>query len=151
MYNIAHRPITKIQSVIDSYTKRDGVPITYVCTTSTEFGVTFGDVFYRDTPHPEFGNRYFMIVADVAARLSIAPRTVIVAADWVEDLTFGMIEVDGQHHYSRGRHDYLSVGGYSIDGGRAYVQIGGVTVPPVLSLKVKDGNFVEELRETTDD
>lgn len=151
MYNIAHRPITKVQSVIDSYTKRDGVPVTYVCTTSTKFGVTFGDVFYRDTPHPEFGNNYFIIAVDKTTRSTKQPLYIIASADWVEDLSFGMIKVAGQYHYSRGRHDYFSVGGYIIDGGRAYVRRGGAGVPPVLSLKVKDGNFVEELKETTDD
>tara|TARA_R110000868_G_scaffold120345_1_gene319430 strand:- start:39 stop:380 length:342 start_codon:yes stop_codon:yes gene_type:complete len=113
--------------------------------------VDFGDIFYRDTPHPEFGNNYFIIVVDRTTRLTKQPLCNIASADWVEDLNFGMIKVGGQYHYSRGRHDYFQVGGFSIDGGRSYVQSGGVTVPPVLSLKVKDGNFVEELRETTDD
>jgi hypothetical protein len=151
MYNIAHRPITNIQSVIDSYTKRDGVPVTYVCTTGKEFSVDHGDVFYQDTPHPKFSNRYFIIFEDKTTRLTKQPLYNIASADWVEDLSFGMIKVDGQYHYSRNRHDYVAVGDSFIDGGRAYVRRGGVTVPPMITLKVKDGNFVEELRETTDD
>ncbi len=151
MYNIAHQPITKIQSVIDSYTKRDGVPITYVCTTGKEFSVDHGDVFYRDTPHPEFGNNYFISALDKTTRLTKQPLYTIASADWVEDLSFGMIKVDEQYHYSRSRHDYVAVGDSFIDGGRAYVRRGGVTVPPMITLKVKDGNFVEELKETSDD
>ena len=151
MYNIAHQPITKIQSVIDSYTKQDGVPITYVCTTGKEFSVDHGDVFYRGTPHPEFGNRYFIIVVDKTTRLTKQPLYNIASADWVEDLSFSMIKVDEQYHYSRDRHDYVAAGDSFIDGGRAYVRRGGVTVPPVITLKVKDGNFVEELKETSDD
>jgi hypothetical protein len=151
MFNINHRPITKVQSVIEAYTKKDGVTITYVCTTSTEHGAGFGDVFYRDTPHPEFGNRYFMISIDTTTRLTKEPLYLISDADWVEDLSFGMVEVAGQYHYSRGRHDYLEVDGFTVDGGRSYVSRGGATVPPVINLKVKDGNFVEDSKETTDD
>ena len=36
------------------------VPISYVCTSAvTEHAANAYDIFYRETPHPEFGNFYF--------------------------------------------------------------------------------------------
>ncbi len=59
--NIKHNPIFDTDTVIASYEKKDGVPITYVCTSALNHGTLATDVFYRETPHPEFGNRYFAL------------------------------------------------------------------------------------------
>ena len=55
--NIKHYPITKTNQVAELYSEKDGVDVKYVCT--TELSDTIADIFYRDTPHPEFGNKYF--------------------------------------------------------------------------------------------
>jgi len=117
---IKHYPITNISQVEKIYSEKDGVPITHVCT--TEFGDTIADIFYRETPHPKFGNRYFC--------LFFRNDDLYVAnADGIENLTFGMVENDdGQLEYSKSRHDYKEFNnGNMIDGGRDYVRSSGKT------------------------
>ena len=115
---IKHQPITKTSTVEKLYSEKDGVNIKHVCT--TEFGDSIADIFYRDTPHPQFGNKYFAIFFrnDVPY---------IANADEVENLTFGMVENDnGELQYSRSRHDYQSFNnGNMIDGGRDYIRSNG--------------------------
>jgi len=115
---IKHCPITDIDKVCKLYSEKDGVPIKHVCT--TEFHDTIADVFYRETPHPEFGNKYFAI-------LFRNDKPYIANADRVEDLTFGMVENDeGNLEYSVHRHDYKSFNnGNMIDGGRDYIRSSG--------------------------
>jgi hypothetical protein len=138
--NIKHRPIFNTERVCKLYSEKDGVPVTYVCTTALGDGTQAVDVFYRETPHPEFGNRYFGLF--YVDRYSTWEEISITNADRVEDLTFDMIEVDGQWHYSQHRHDFYSVGGTSIDGGRAYIRLVGDINVPRTTLKVWDGEFV---------
>lgn len=123
---IKHFPIFDTQRVIDVYSKKDGVPIYYVCTTALDHGTTAGDVFFRETPHPEFGNRYFQlfmrtIPGDVRGTLMIRN------ADVVEDLNFDMIKGHGGWYYSQHRHDFREVPGtgLAIDGGRSYTRLVG--------------------------
>jgi hypothetical protein len=66
----------------------------------------------------------------------------ITNADMVEDANFDMVDVDGTLHYSQHRHDFYSVGDVSIDGGRAYLRRVGNINYPVVSLRLKDGEFV---------
>ena len=134
---IKHNPIGDINKVCGVYSKKDGVPIKYVCTTSlSEDGVTSYDVFYRDTPHPEFGNKYFGIYYDNSGLVFIRN------ADVVEKLTFGLIEdSDGTLHYSSDRWDYKKLSnGYMIDGGRSYIKSGA---HPVYTYIIRDGEMVE--------
>ena len=138
--NIKHRPIFNTERVCKLYSEKDGVPVTYVCTTALGDGTQAVDVFYRETPHPEFGNRYFGLF--YVDRYSTWEEISITNADRVEDLTFDMIEVDGQWHYSQHRHDFYSVGGTSIDGGRAYIRLVGDIHVPRTTLKVWNGEFV---------
>ena len=138
--NIKHRPIFNTERVCKLYSEKDGVPVTYVCTTALGDGTQAVDVFYRETPHPEFGNRYFGLF--YVDRYSTWEEISITNADRVEDLTFDMIEVDGQWHYSQHRHDFYSVGGTSIDGGRAYIRLVGDINVPRTTLKVWNGEFV---------
>ena len=116
--NIKHDPITNTDVICEHYSKKDGVPVKYVCT--TDFGGSYDDatdIFYRETPHPEFGNRYFGIRV-------YGGEIYISNADQVEDLTFGMVENDeGNLEYSQYRHDYKSFkNGNMIDGGRSYIR-----------------------------
>jgi len=99
-------------------------------------------VYYRETPHPEFGNRYFGLYYD-----TIRDHTMITNADKVESLEFGMIEVDGKYYYSQSHHDYKRIGNKMIDGGRVYIRSSGCDVV----LRIIDGKFfakdVEDLVE----
>lgn len=137
---IKHRPIFNTKKIEELYSKKDKVPVKYVCTTSLELYDTKSvDVFFRETPHPAFGNRYFgMFVQD--------DKTMITNADKVENLTFEMIEVAGEYHYSTHRWDFYTIGDVSIDGGRAYLRlVGNFTDKKRKTFKIKDGVFVDVL------
>jgi hypothetical protein len=57
---IHHRPILDAARVEKFYSEKDGVQVKYVCTSAPNQYATYAaDIFYRDTPHPEFGNHYF--------------------------------------------------------------------------------------------
>ena len=128
---IKHYPITKIEQVEKVYSEKDGVPVKHVCT--TEFRDFVADVFYRETPHPDFGNKYFAI-------LFREDQPYIANADQIENFTFGMVENDdGQLEYSQSRHDCKSFkNGNMIDGGRDYIRSSG----KVKVFTVKDGKLV---------
>lgn len=115
---IKHYPITKTTQAEKVYSEKDGVPVKHVCT--TEFGDAIADIFYRETPHPKFGNRYFCLFFR-------GDDLYIANADSVENLSFGMVENDdGDLEYSRSRHDYKSFkNGNMIDGGRNYIRSSG--------------------------
>jgi hypothetical protein len=116
---IKHFPVTNTSVVEAHYSKKDNVPVTYVCTTDLKRSDTPIDIFYRETPHPKFGNRYFGIVPNFEDG-----SYTIFNADRVEDLTFGLVEDDdGNLQYSRSHHDYKSFdNGNMIDGGREYLR-----------------------------
>ena len=115
---IKHYPITKITQAEKIYSEKDGVPVKHVCT--TEFGDAIADIFYRETPHPKFGNRYFYLFFR-------GDDLYVANADSIENLSFGMVENDdGDLEYSRSRHDYKSFNnGNMIDGGRDYIRSSG--------------------------
>ena len=122
------------QKIIEHYEEKDGVDITYVCTTDLRASDVPVDVFYRSTPHPDFGNRYFGLYHD-----HYRGHTMITNADVVEELEFGMIEVGGKYYYSQSHHDYKSfVDGEFIDGGRQYVRSSHGTV----MMRVINGKFI---------
>lgn len=133
---IQHNPLTKTETVIEHYSENDSTPVKYVCTTELEKGCNVPvDVFYREIPHPEFGNRYFGIYVNHEG------RTMILNADRVEDLDFAMIpDENNDLHYSAFRHDYVSLSnGNFVDGGREYVRTNTMTY----NYTVKDGDFVK--------
>jgi len=135
--NIQHNPYLDVEKAAKLYSEKDGVDIRYVCTSAmSSHAGQAADIFYRETPHPEFGNRYFGLYRNINGQLMIT------AADGIEDLEFNMVEVDGGLHYSQHRHDYRVVGGVAIDGGRSYLRRSGDLSIPVKQLKVKDGEFV---------
>jgi hypothetical protein len=144
--NINHRPLFDIEKACKHYSEKDGVPVKYVCTTALGFEAQAMDVFYRETPHPEFGNRYFGLY--ISYNYDSAEGTVMITnADRIEDLTFEMIKVNDQYHYSRHRHDFHSVGDVSIDGGRAYTKLVGNVNVPRATLKVVNGQFKEVVED----
>lgn len=135
--NINHRPFFDKEKVAQHYSEKDGVAIKYVATSALDGGVVPVDVFYRETPHPQFGNRYFGLYYS-----ALHDGIMICAADKIETLNFDMVDVDGVLHYSQHRHDYYTIDDVAIDGGRAYTKRAGNLSRPVVSLKVKDGEFV---------
>jgi len=144
--NIQHRPIFNTQKVIEHYSEKDGVDIKYVCTSALGDEARAMDIFYRETPHPEFGNHYFGLwwSRPIGAR----GQLMITNADKIEDVEFGMKEYEGEWHYSQHRHDFYTVGDVSLDGGRAYFRCVGNVNSPTKWLVVKDGEFVEKSNET---
>ena len=133
---IKHYPVFPTEKVIEHYSNKDGVPVKYVCTTDIKRSDMPVDIFYRETPHPEFGNRYFGLFYDPAERV------MIINADLVEEFEFGMVENDvGDLEYSQSHHDYkLFENGNMIDGGRQYIRSSlGCDV-----YRIKDGKFVKD-------
>lgn len=149
--NIKHRPIFETEKVIAHYSEKDGVPVTYICTTAIGHGTTPVDIFYREAPHPEFGNRYFGLYWGMTLPFDGAPdgarQVMITNADKVEELVFEMVDIDGELHYSTHRHDYHTVKDVSIDGGRAYLKRTGNLSYPVKTLIIRNGEFIEKETE----
>ena len=131
---IKHFPITNTETVIRHYSEKDGVPIKYVCTTDFNRSDAPADVFYRSTPHPTFGNKYFGIAPSYES-----DNYIIFNADKVEGFTFGMVEnEDGNLEYSQCHHDCkFFKNGNMIDGGREYVR----SSPNVKIYVVRDGKI----------
>ena len=130
--NIQHEPLFDTAKVESIYSEKDGVEVKYVCTTDLKASDVPVDVFYRATPHPEFGNRYFGLYHD-----HVRGHLMITNADIVETFEFGMIEADGKYYYSQSHHDYKLIEGKMIDGGRAYIRSGnGATV-----MRITNGKF----------
>ena len=134
--NINHDPLFDRDKVIEHYEKKDGVTVTYVCTTDLRASDVPVDVFYRETPHPKFGNRYFGLFYD-----NVRGHTMITNADIVEELEFGMVYDGSVWHYSQSHHDYKSFpNGAMIDGGRVYIKSSQGAVP----MYVKNGKFYKK-------
>lgn len=134
---INHHPLFDIAKVTKLYSEKDGVPVKYVCTSApNEHADYAADIFYRETPHPEFGNRYFGLYRNL--HFASDGTVMITNADPIEGLEFGMIEGPDGWEYSQHRHDYRVVENNFIDGGRAYLRTQGSYVMK----KVVNGEFV---------
>src|SRR6056300_945702 len=142
--NIHHRPIFDTDAVEKLYSEKDDVPVRYVCTSAPNLNATYAaDIFYRETPHPEFGNHYFGLYNANNYGGVRGGSVMITNADMIEDLEFGMKEHNGEWHYSQHRHDFYTIGDVSLDGGRAYFRCVGNVNKPTKFLRVKDGEFVD--------
>lgn len=130
--NIHHEPLFDTAKVEQIYSEKDGVEVKYVCTTDLRASDVPVDVFYRPTPHPQFGNRYFGLFWD-----NVRNHMMITNADIVESLEFGMVNVKGKYYYSQSHHDYKVIEGKMIDGGRAYIRSNGDAV----AMHIKNGKF----------
>ena len=145
MTDIAHRPIFDTAAVEKLYSEKDGVPVKYVCTSAPNQYATYAaDIFYRETPHPEFNNHYFGLYNANNYGGVRGGSVMITNADMIEDLEFGMKEHNGEWHYSQHRHDFYTIGDVSLDGGRAYFRCVGNVRKPTKFFEVKDGQFVEK-------
>ena len=141
--NIKHSPLFDTQALEETYTKKDGIPVKYVCTSATsEHAAIAADIFYRETPHPEFGNYYFGIYRNP----HVNGNVYITDADMIETLEFGMLEGPNGWEYSQHRHDYRHVGDCAVDGGRSYFKRAGDLSVLVKYMKVVNGEFVEVTR-----
>lgn len=132
--NIKHYPIFNIKEVEKKYGEKDGVEIKYVCTTDLIAGDMPIDVYYRQTPHPTFGNHYFGLYHN-----NITDHIMICNADIIETFDFAMVENDnGELEYSQAHHDYKHFeNGNMIDGGRVYSRSSFNTYVYF----IKDGDF----------
>lgn len=139
---INHRPYLDIKKVEDHYSKKDGVPVKYVCTSALGGEGYAGDIFYRDTPHPEFGNRYFRLFCNYSHG-DVRPTIKIHNADAIEDVEFSMVKGTKGWEYSQHRHDFHKVTGVSVclDGGRAYCKLSGDINVDVFTFVIRDGEF----------
>ena len=135
---IKHAPLFDTKKVEELYSEKDGVPISYVCTTDLNASDNPVDIFYRETPHPEFGNRYFALFFRSTGPKEEQRQLLITGADQVENYDFGMIQdAEGEWWYSQSHHDCLMIDGKMIDGGRVYVRGNGIEI-----FKIRDGKFV---------
>lgn len=133
--DIKHPSQFNKEKIESHYSEKDGVPVKYVCTTDLKASDVPVDVYYRSTPHPEFGNRYFGLYHD-----NVRDHMMITNADIVEDFEFGMIkDSDNNWYYSSSHHDCIFIEDKMIDGGRVYIRSTGLDGV----FKIKDGKFVE--------
>lgn len=123
-----------ISFVENFYTGKNGTKTQYVITTDFNGDNIPRDIYFQESAHPEFGNRYFGLY-----RRPIDNSLRICNADQVEDMKFTMILCDGEYYYSSYRHDFVSTKCGSIDGGSAYVKIVGQ--PETHEFKIVDGKF----------
>ena len=135
---IKHEPLFDTDKICKLYSEKDGVNVKYVCTSARGDEAQAMDIFYRDTPHPEFGNRYMGLYYH-----PMSGKVMITNADRIEKQEFGLVQDDKDYlQYSAHRHDYKQFGnGNMIDGGRAYIKSSGC---PVYMYAVRDGKMVEK-------
>ena len=134
---INHDSIFDTDKIAKDYSEKDGVPVSYVCTTDLDVSDRPLDIFYRSTPHPKFHNRYFGIRRERIFAGRIVNEIIITNADVVESYEFGMIEdKDGGWWYSQSHHDYQEVDGKAVDGGRVYIRGNGFEIYTIV-----DGKF----------
>ena len=138
MVMIKHMPLFDTDKVCELYSKKDGVPVNYVCTSALGDEAQAMDIFYRDTPHPTFGNRYFGLYNN-----PFTGNLMITNADRIESVEFGLVEDDDCNlQYSAHRHDYKRFeNGNMIDGGRAYIKS---SMCEVKHYVVRNGEMVKE-------
>jgi len=143
---IHHRPLFYPEKVAKFYSEKDGVDVRYVCTSAIAGEAFAGDIYFRETPHPEFGNRYFRLFHSQMTRLTKEAPLMISNADAIEEVDFRMVEGTKGLEYSQHRHDFYEVegAGVSIDGGRAYFRFIGEPKDSKV-LRIVDGEFVEKV------
>ena len=131
MMNIKHNPQFNIEKVTAHYSKKDGVPIHYVCTSDLDKSDVPVDIYYRDSPHPDYNNYYFGLYTDEEDRMMICK------AD-------GMISDKDEWVYSQSHHDYVETDTGFIDGGRRYIRRGGdLDTQEYAVYKILDGEFIK--------
>ena len=143
--NIKHHPLFDTARAEKLYSEKDNVTVKYVCTSAIGSEAQAMDIFYRETPHPEFGNRYFGLYRN--QHFASDGTVMITNADKIEEAEFGMIEGTEGWEYSQHRHDFRSVGDCAVDGGRSYFRRVGDLSVPTKYMKIVDGEFVDEKQD----
>lgn len=143
--NIKHHPLFDTARAEKLYSEKDNVTVKYICTSAIGSEAQAMDIFYRETPHPEFGNRYFGLYRN--QHFASDGTVMITNADKIEEAEFGMIEGTEGWEYSQHRHDYRSVGDCAVDGGRSYFRRVGDLSVPTKYMKLVDGEFVDEKQD----
>lgn len=131
---IKHNPQFNPLKIEDYYTAKDGVAVFYIGTTEKKGNLY--DVFYRETPHPKFGNHYFGLTTKDG-------DSYITNMDCIEEYTFHMaLDSRNVYHYSRHVHDFVKYDKDKfIDGGRDYARY---SLPSEIhTLIVKDGEWIK--------
>lgn len=136
--NIKHEPVIG-QKVFDFFHIED---LDYVCTTELTVSDVIYDIYYRETPHPKFGNCYVGVRPII---VNTNPNIEYVNADMIEELIFAMIEYNGVWYYSQSHHHCNSPAkGIAIDGGRQYTRVLGYESDLVCKrFQIKQGKFKE--------
>jgi len=144
---IKHHPLFDREKVTKLYSEKDGVPVSYVCTSALGSEDAYArDIYFRATPHPDFGNRYFALFYDMRPRLTKEQQLLICSADIIEERTFSMIKGTNGWEYSQHRHDFREVpgSGLAIDGGRSYCRlVGDIHGQEPREFVVRDGKMVK--------
>ncbi len=138
---IKHYSRINTDAVAKHYSEKDGVDVKYVCTSAIKSENISRDIFFRETPHPQFGNRYFGIYY-----CPVMECNMISNADAIEEAEFVMARVGDHWEYSAHRHDFHQVDEGYIDGGRDYVKLVGSEggqIPKTKLFKIVDGEFVD--------
>lgn len=140
---IKHEPQFDTNKICKHYSEKDGVPVKYVCTSALGNEAQAMDIFYRDTPHPDFGNRYMGLYHH-----PMSGNLMITNADRIEQAEFGCVEDDdGNLQYSAHRHNYKKFeNGNMIDGGRSYIRSSMCSVHMYV---VRDGEMVTNINQQT--
>lgn len=140
---IFNRPFFDTEKVEKHYSEKDGVDVKYVCTSAVDDGVTSFDIFFRETPHPIFKNRYFGL-----RKCPFSGDVLISNTDQIENVEFVMVKGTKGWEYSRHRYDFFNISGSDIalDGGRAYFRCVGPKKITTKTFKIVDGGF-KEIRE----
>ena len=138
---IKHEPQFETDKICEHYSEKDGVPVKYVCTSALGHEAQAMDIFYREIPHPEFGNRYMGLYYH-----PMSGNLMITNADKIEQAEFGLVEDDaGNLQYSAHRHDYKQFeNGNMIDGGRSYIKS---SMCPIHMHVVRDGEMVRDIED----
>lgn len=106
-------------------------------------------LFWTDVPHPEGSNYFAMYYGGNGNDLFITD-----GISATQDEFPGVVGSDGVVYYSRYRHDFRTIPGGFIDGGRDYIRLGGdVCKAEQVSLKIvgpnlhviRNGEVVSEL------
>ncbi len=120
---IVHSPVGDVKALEKFYSEKDGVPCTYVLTTCNPQDKSrrmydMYDIFYRETPHPVFGNKYF----------GISSSGYICNGDFVAGMPVSLIEANKKYFYGQAARTLKAAGVDTSNTIRTVVQDGGLYV-----------------------
>lgn len=139
-YWLGEKNIAKIEKL------KNAKYIGYFCTKNPNGGWNEQpvDVFYVENPNTDLGHsNYFGIFYKKITGSPTSTVYITNALSCFDEPITGLQFEDGTIIISRYRHDYVTHGEHSIDGGRDYTRLGGdLTKVKQVSITVKDGEFI---------